>query len=86
MIKIKVQKQIDGVNHLGLYTVIEVTDELYKIIESKVIESVTQSVELQIFLKEVSLTLPKLMESSITLKIYEDALRENLETIKAKKI
>ena len=86
MIKIKVQKQIDGVNHLGLYTVVEVSNEVYKIIENKVIASVTKNVELQIFLKEVSLTLPKLMETSVTLKMYEDALRENLETIKSKKI
>ena len=86
MIKIKVQKQIDGVNHLGLYTVVEVSNEVYKIIENKVIASVTKNVELQIFLKEVSLTLPKLMETSVTLQMYEDALKENLETIKAKKI
>lgn len=86
MIKIKVQKPTDGAEHLGLYTVVEVSNEVYKILENKVIASVTKNVELQIFLKEVSLTLPKLMETSITLQMYEEALKENLETIKAKKI
>jgi hypothetical protein len=68
------------------FNVAEVTNEVYKILESKVIASVTKNVELQIFLKEVSLTLPKLMETCVTLEMYEEALKENLETIKAKKI
>ena len=68
------------------FNVTEVTNEVYKILESKVIASVTKNVELQIFLKEVSLTLPKLMETCVTLEMYEEALKENLEIIKAKKI
>ena len=79
MIKIKVYTNEN-------FNVTEVSNEVYKILESKVIASVTKNVELQIFLKEVSLTLPKLMETSVTLQMYEDALKENLETIKAKKI
>lgn len=79
MIKIKVYQNEN-------FNVAEVTNEVYKILENKVIASVTKNVELQIFLKEVSLTLPKLMETSVTLQMYEEALRENLETIKAKKI
>jgi hypothetical protein len=79
MIKIKVYTNEN-------FNVAEVSHEVYKILENKVIASVTKNVELQIFLKEVSLTLPKLMETSVTLQMYEDALRENLETIKSKKI
>lgn len=86
MIKIKVQKHIEGIEHMGLYTIVEVSNEVYKILENKVIASVTKNVELQIFLKDVSLTLPKLMETSITPQMYEEALAENLQTIKAKKI
>ena len=79
MIKIKVYTNEN-------FNVAEVTNEVYKIIESKVIASVTKNVELQIFLKDVSLTLPKLMETCITIDMYESALKENLETIKSKKI
>lgn len=79
MIKIKVYT---GQN----FNVAEVTNEVYKLIENKVIASVTKNVELQIFLKDVSLTLPKLMETCITLEMYEEALNENLQTIKSKKI
>lgn len=86
MINIKVQKHLEGVEHMGLYTIVEVSNEVYKILENKVIASVTKDVELQIFLKDVSLTLPKLMETCITPKMYEEALSENLQTIKAKKI
>lgn len=68
------------------FNVTEVTNEVYKILENKVIASVTKNVELQIFLKEVSLTLPKLMETSVTLAMYEEALNENLDIIKSKKI
>lgn len=79
MIKIKVY---NGQN----FNIAEVTSEVYKILENKVIASTTKNVELQIFLKDVSLTLPKLMETCITIDMYEEALKENLETIKAKKI
>lgn len=79
MIKIKVYTNEN-------FNVAEVTNEVYKIIENKVIASVTKNVELQIFLKEVSMTLPKLMETCITIDMYESALKENLETIKSKKI
>lgn len=79
MIKIKVYT---GQN----FNVAEVTNEVYKLIENKVIASVTKNVQLQIFLKDVSLTLPKLMETCITIEMYEEALKENLETIRAKKI
>ena len=86
MIKIRVQKKLEDAEHLGLYSIVEVSNEVYKLIENKVIASVTKNVELQIFLKDVSLTLPKLMETCITLEMYEEALNENLQTIKAKKI
>jgi hypothetical protein len=79
MIKIKVYTDLT-------YKVAEVTEDVYKIIERKVIAEATESVELQIFLKEVSITLPKLMESCITIGIYNEALNENLQTIKSKKI
>ncbi len=79
MIKIKVYTDMT-------YKVTEVTEDVYKIIERKVIAEATENVELQIFLKEVSITLPKLMESCITIAIYEEALKENLQNIKEKKI
>ena len=79
MIKIKVYTDLT-------YKVTEVTEDVYKIIESKVIAAATENVELQIFLKEVSITLPKLMESCITIAIYHEALQESINIIKQKKI
>jgi predicted nuclease with TOPRIM domain len=79
MIKIKVYTDTT-------YKVTEVTQDVYTIIERKVIEQATENVELQIFLKEVSITLPKLMDCCITIAIYEEALQENINNIKQKTI
>jgi hypothetical protein len=70
MIKIKVFRGTD-------YKIVEVTEETYKIIERKVIEAATANVELQIFLRDASITLPKLMESAITEEIAIDAILES---------
>lgn len=86
MIKIRVQKNLQGVQHLGLYTYTEVTEETYKIIERKVIENATKNIQLQIFLKETNITLPKLMETAITETIVHEAITESINDIRNKKI
>ena len=86
MKKIRVQKHIDGVQHLGLFTITEVTEETYKIIERKVIESVTKKVELQILMMETKITLPKLMETHITEAMVHEAITESINDLKQKKI
>lgn len=86
MIKIRVQKNLQGVQHLGLYTYTEVTPETYKIIERKVIENATKNIELQIFLKETNITLSRLMETAITEDIVHEAITESINDIRNKKI
>lgn len=85
MKKIKVQQATDG-HYTGLYNIVDVTDETYRIIERSVIKIATDNPELQHFLLEKSKVLPMLMDSSITVKIYNDALRESIDNIKNKKI
>ena len=83
MIKIKVYT---NENDYLDFNITEVTDEVYKILENKVIASVTKNVELQIFLKEASISLPKLMETSVTSEMYYEAIDENINLIRQKKI
>jgi len=79
MIKIKV---FTGLN----YSITEVTEDTYKLIEDKVIKSLTKTVELQTYLQESNFTLTRLMESCITIDIYNEAIKESIEIIKQQKI
>ena len=54
----------------------EVCEELYKILQEKVIKSLTHNLELQIFLQESKITLERFMESSITEKMLTEAINE----------
>jgi hypothetical protein len=80
-------RKIKVINSGVIYpNIIEVTDETYKIIERKVIESVTDTVEKQILLKETKITLPMLMETCITETMVHEAITESINDIKNKKI
>lgn len=76
MIKIRV------LNDLQNFVNIEVSDEIYKIIERKVIESVTTNTELQTFLQAAKITLEKLMFSCITERMVNEAVNECVTNLK----
>ena len=87
MIKIKVKKNsVPGFDSNNDFVIIEVDEQIYKIIERKVIESVTDSIEKQTLLQECKITLPKLMESCITEDMVNEAVNESLTYLKQKKL
>lgn len=86
MVKIRVKKYVPGAEHLGLYTITEVTEETYKIIERIVIETYTENVGMQILLQQTNYTLADLMDSVITPEIVHEAINESINNLKEKKV
>ena len=76
MVRIRVKNKVGG------YYITEVTPETYKIIERKVIESIHDDIEMQTLLQTLKITLAKLMETSITVDMVEEAILESSDNLR----
>ena len=81
MIKIRVYMPVKG------YTITEVTEDTYKIIKRKVIESIeyerSEKSTFDLLFEDIT-KINRLMETCITMDIYEQAIQESTNNIKNK--